>query len=656
MNQATGLYGWIRSNDGRSTGLFVGLVLAVQVVAAVVLFLPLTLFDTSHAPFLAWGGYLLRYAPLVLVASLLWFGWELFWHIETVKKAVGFRFVDDSEEPRLCGVIEPLIIMLGLPVPFVGVIESPARNAFACGIGRKKAVIVVTRGLLDSLDDEELACVLGHELSHIKNGDIRLMAAANIFMSALARMNRSNPLQFTPVHAVLAIAVPAVLPLTLLGSFLGHAALRGVQVSRLLIASSREFIADAEAVQLTKNPGAMASALIKVEDNYRIKTARREDDAMMIAGDTVGENATHPTVAQRIAALARTTGSMVFNGPSAPRQEDWSTSASLSDAEAAALLRQVPPERALPRVQERSQRNWLGLDRMGKLMALTTVLSLGFIHWEEFDDPGAIAAKFDVRPISLMVGTPFSCQFELTTDPQACNDRFGGGTYKDFEGQRNTLAGYLAQASRERRDAGVVDADMTLASMGGSRMVRRAYTGQSGRLKGVFQESTGDGLFASAGGGTTSKAPEPLEIAEIEGVGCFPGAMFYGDRDGHYPLGTLSHDKGVLERYETAAANSLIARGLPGTPGYDEGLRAYAKTRELMIHASYDHWGKHGLRAMQLAYAKEGHADLVGRIGERLNDPAFTRGMAALDLAKIKSLARASDKFVPCLALRHDVI
>ena len=216
-HQPTGLYGWIKSNDGRSLGLFLAFLMAVQLLAIPSLFVPLMLLDAAHAPFLGWGGYFLRYAPLVLAGSVVWFGWKYWWHIETVKRAVGFHFVDNADEPYLCSVIEPLIVMWGLPIPFVGVIESPARNAFACGVGRKKAVVVVTRGVIDDLSREELSCVLAHELSHIKNGDIRLMAAANIFMSALTEMHRNNPMQMTPIHAVLAIAVPAVLPITLLG-------------------------------------------------------------------------------------------------------------------------------------------------------------------------------------------------------------------------------------------------------------------------------------------------------------------------------------------------------------------------------------------------------------------------------------------------------
>ena len=233
MTPPTGLYGWIKSNDGRSTGLFVLFLLAIQVVAPLALIVPLIVLDPAHAPFTSWSGYFGRYGPLVLLGSVAWFAAQLWWHLETVRKAVGFRFVDGGDEPRLCAVVEPLIILAGLPTPFIGVIESDARNAFACGCGaQEKAVIVVTRGLLDAVSDAELGAVLAHELSHVKYGDIRLMAAANIFMATLAALHQRNVLRFTPVHGILAIALPSILPLSLVASLIGRLGLRAGQVSR----------------------------------------------------------------------------------------------------------------------------------------------------------------------------------------------------------------------------------------------------------------------------------------------------------------------------------------------------------------------------------------------------------------------------------------
>jgi Zn-dependent protease with chaperone function len=80
---------------------------------------------------------------------------------------------------------EPLTIAAGLPRPQLGAIESSALNAFACGIRRKDAVLVFTRGLIEELDDDELAAVAAHEVTHVINGDIRLIAATNVCLDTL---------------------------------------------------------------------------------------------------------------------------------------------------------------------------------------------------------------------------------------------------------------------------------------------------------------------------------------------------------------------------------------------------------------------------------------------------------------------------------------
>ena len=651
-HQPTGLYGWIKSNDGRSLGLFLAFLMAVQLLAIPSLFFPLMLLDVAHAPFLGWGGYFLRYAPLVLAGSVAWFGWKYWWHIETVKRAVGFHFVDNTDEPYLCSVIEPLIVMWGLPIPFVGVIENDARNAFACGVGRKKAVVVVTRGLIDSLSREELSCVLAHELSHIKNGDIRLMAAANIFMAGLTDMHRSNPMKMTPVHAVLAIAVPAVLPITLLGNLLGAAALRAGQMSRLLIASKREFIADAEAVQITKNPGAMASALVKVEHAYRIKGLRSVDDSMMIAGDTEGDNATHPTVAQRIAALARTTGSMVFNSPDSPSRAAFAQNPSLSEAEASALLRNLPETRALPRIRKSAKPNWLALDRMGQIATVFAVAALLTLHWQELGQPAKILAKFDSRPIAVMIGNPIACSTGLMRG-DACKAQTAG--YADFEGQSNTLAGYLAERSRQRREAGHSDPDLTLASFGQPGGERAEFAGQSGRMKGVTATyaDPGKGSFSNGDGTFSTKVPEALVIAELEQVGCYPSNFAYYNPEGEFPLLGRSQLGYDITRFEANATGMTISRGEPGSADEADWLRSYLDQRQTLLTFSFSNWGLAGLERMQAAFDQPGHAAVLGRITARLAEPTFAGALKPLERAMMKSLTARPKDFLPCGALKY---
>jgi Zn-dependent protease with chaperone function len=156
----TGLYGWVKGNDALSLKLFAGFALAIQLMAAGLLMIPLAIIDDAHSPLLGPLGYLARYVPIVLLGCVVVFAVQMLWYTRTVRKASGYAFVDAGDEPRLCAIIEPLIVATGMAPPFVGVIETPACNAFACGISRKHVVVVVTRGLLDLLTDAELEAVL----------------------------------------------------------------------------------------------------------------------------------------------------------------------------------------------------------------------------------------------------------------------------------------------------------------------------------------------------------------------------------------------------------------------------------------------------------------------------------------------------------------
>jgi Zn-dependent protease with chaperone function len=652
----TGLYGWIKSNDGRSLGLFLAFLLAMQVICAINLFLPLAVLDVMHAPFLDWSGYLIRYAPFVLAGSVLWFGSEFFWHIEKVKKVSGFRFIDNREEPRLCSVIEPLITALGLPIPFVGLIDSPARNAFACGIGRKKAVVVVTRGLLDTLNDEELAAVLAHELSHIKNGDIRLMAATNILMSRLELLNKNNVLRFTPIHVALALAIPVILPLTLAGTFIGHMTLRAGQISRLLIASAREYIADAEAAQLTKNPAALASALVKVEHDYRLPDMRHEDDSMMIAGDSQGEGATHPTVAQRVAALARTTGSMVFNTPGGIREEQWAASSTLSEARAAALLHQLPAARILPRIRSGSQTNVLGMTRNAMIMAAATIGGLVMLHSRELKNPTAIAAKFDIRPLSVIVGLPQGCDlvtitFSATTR-KSCASRSASGVYADFEGQDNTLAGWLADVSKWRRAEGFINPDVTLINLNSTEVAPRPYLGVSGKLTGVYALTRSNDIVAVKENGTFSnRTTADVNIMEQRQVGCFWATPIYDEPEGRYSLNYEVNGTSLQDYLNLAQASA--ENGPPkGSTDEDVWLKKYAEYRWIYTVSVNDFWGFRGLKQMQETYRKPEHAAVLRRMADRLTDAKFTTGLSEVEIVQMESLVTRPEVYVPCSAVR----
>ena len=319
--RVNGLYGHVRSNDARSLALFAGFVAAFQLLAMLALVVPLAMYDPEHGPLYGWTGYLLRWVPIVTVIGAIAFAVQMAWHVRTVRRRTDFRFVDDHDEPRLCRIVEPLAIAAGLPTPYVGVIDSPALNAFACGIRQKDAVLVFTRGLIDALDDDELAAVAAHEIVHIVNGDIRLIAATNVCLDTLKLLQpRPSPLRTKRIHAacslvIFAYLMPMIVVLFLVMMFLRRLAVDGSHLTRLLIASAREFIADAEAVRLTQNPAALVSALRRIDGRSTIPGLAAGQDAMMIDGAHAGPFATHPTIAERVAAITAVTGSMALIAP-----------------------------------------------------------------------------------------------------------------------------------------------------------------------------------------------------------------------------------------------------------------------------------------------------------------------------------------------------
>lgn len=639
----TGLYGWIQGNNARSVQFFVLFALAVQALAVLALFLPLTLFDEAHSPLFSPIGYLTRYVPAVLVISVAIFGAQLFWYMETVKRRAGFRFVDDADEPRLCRLIEPLIIQMNMAPPFVAVIESPACNAFACGISRKYAVVVVTRGLLDKLTDTELETVLAHELSHIRNGDIRMMAAANICMANLQQLDKANILQFRHVLAgVWCLAFPVFFPLMLFGGLIGQAAMRAAWRARFTIISSREFVADAQAVQLTKNPAALAKALTRIRGNERIEGLTDQDDAMMISGRSEGPDATHPEVEDRIEALALVTGPMVFNAPGAADPSQ------LGDAEAVAARKGSRRLTARQRARRALGTNLLGMTPLSRIAFAVTVGLFLLIHMPELGNGRAMAAKFDIRPLGLVIGIhELKCAVNGTSNDE-CKAQYNG-LWRTFEGQRGTFVGVMADINGRRHKEGAETAVTLLNSSPGEM---RPYTGQSGRLTGVKAEMDERGLFATGGTTFSSDPPEKLKIAEVEQVGCFQADLIHGDPAGHFGIREAPGGTSI-EGYIGLAQVSLIRYGEPGSADSREWLRKYAERRENMLRVSYDLFGLEGLAALKLTYDAPSHDRVLEELATEAAKPEFTRGMTQLQRATIKALINNPERFVPCEAVRH---
>ena len=228
----------------------------------------------------------------------------------------GAREVEKDAEPVLHNVVEEMAIAAGLPKPRVTVIETDVPNAFATGMEPTKAAIGVTRGLLDSLNRDELQGVIGHEMGHIVNWDTRYMTAVAILVGLIAlvcdgarrmmfygsmggRRDREGrgssslgPLMI--VFFVFAILAPIA-----------------AQLVRFAVSRQREYLADATSVQLTRNPLGLIGALEKLAAAQRpFPGANRATQHMFIVNPfkVFGPNSTalfstHPPLEQRIERL-----------------------------------------------------------------------------------------------------------------------------------------------------------------------------------------------------------------------------------------------------------------------------------------------------------------------------------------------------------------
>ena len=225
----------------------------------------------------------------------------------------------DAGERRLLNVVEEMSLASGVPVPQVYVLEEEAINAFAAGYSTADAAVGVTRGCIELLTRDELQGVIGHEFSHILNGDmrlnIRLMGLLNgiLFLALLggvlmrlaltSRPRSSNEKNGGSIVAALIAGGVALYIVGWIGVFFG-------KLIKAAVSRQREFLADASAVQYTRNPGGLAGALSKIASHSsRLVHPKAQEASHMFFGNGMAEAwlglfATHPPIQQRIAEIA----------------------------------------------------------------------------------------------------------------------------------------------------------------------------------------------------------------------------------------------------------------------------------------------------------------------------------------------------------------
>lgn len=315
MAEAFGLYTHQRNNRIRSNFLIVGLFLLVYFMTWGLLLIAFgyggvpygrSAFGEASRIFRSWF-------PLITAGTMLWvfIGFRI--NVALIGAVTGAKGIAREDNPKLYRMLENLCISRGLTMPKLAIVESDALNAFASGVNDKQFTVTVTSGLLAQLNDAEVEAVLAHELTHIRNGDVKLMVVAVVIAGVISfigemvfrgfgrsriRFSSDDSKKGNAIAVVIGIAVIAISWLLAV-------------LIRLSLSRSREYLADAGAVELTKNPDAMISALLKISGRADIDGVPSGVMDMCFENDPddfADLFSTHPSVTKRVQALVETAG------------------------------------------------------------------------------------------------------------------------------------------------------------------------------------------------------------------------------------------------------------------------------------------------------------------------------------------------------------
>jgi len=228
----------------------------------------------------------------------------------TVLAAAGAKEADPSQYQQLYNIVQTLAIGDGLPMPKVYVVDDPSPNAFATGRDPKHAAVTVTTGLLQIMNREELEGVLGHEMSHVKNFDVRLLLVVTTMIglaSIIASVYWQGAwrIRSRDSRAILVVFAVGII-FTLIAVIVGP-------IMQLALSRQRESLADVSGVELTRNPAGLISALRKIAQNEKPMQRFNHATAAMCIDNPKEHHGsffnhlfdTHPPIEERIAALEK---------------------------------------------------------------------------------------------------------------------------------------------------------------------------------------------------------------------------------------------------------------------------------------------------------------------------------------------------------------
>lgn len=275
--------------------------------------------ETEGHFWLSVNSVYLNSVPYVLGVVFVWFTIAYFLNTYIIKVSTGATTLERKKNKRVYNLVENLCMSQGMKIPKINIINDDSLNAFASGINERTFTVTLSKGIIDRLEDEELEAVIAHELSHIRNHDVHLLIVSIVFVGVFSMVAQ---LAFSTISSLSGGsskkkndnsdgAVILVLFLAVIVALIG---LLLATLMRFAISRKREYLADAGAVEMTKNPLALASALSKIAKDPNIEAVTREDVAQLFIqhpgnqaegfiGNLGGIFATHPPIEKRIRIL-----------------------------------------------------------------------------------------------------------------------------------------------------------------------------------------------------------------------------------------------------------------------------------------------------------------------------------------------------------------
>ena len=285
------MYKQIAENKRRTVFIMIGFVLMVGVIAAL----------------FAWAYGDVEIAVWMIIVAIIYAVVQYFASGSLAMAMSGAKEIEKKENPRLYNIVENLSITTGLPMPKVYIINDEAPNAFATGRDPKHAAVAATTGLMDIMNDKELTAVMAHEMSHVKNYDIRVsmivfgltcviglisdLAFRFMFYGSRRRDNEGSPVGY-----VLVLIAAVLSPLV-------------ATIAQMAVSRQREYLADASAVNITRYPEGMIDALKKLQSHSRPMRSQNIAAESMYINDPLKKGffnnllSSHPPIEKRIERL-----------------------------------------------------------------------------------------------------------------------------------------------------------------------------------------------------------------------------------------------------------------------------------------------------------------------------------------------------------------